>query len=167
MSFRSWLINLLGGTTEHQSQQASTPPPVADPLEEEAAGLNFRTAIEAHQKWKTRLQAVIDNGSSENLSVEVVSRDDQCTLGKWIHGVGGQRFDSDDQFQRLRKNHANFHECAGMVLVLAQTGKKADAQAYLKSSGYLHASQEVVLDLAQMYNRVSGKQNQGMGLPTV
>lgn len=159
MGFRHWLIDLLGGTTENQSKQALTPPPMADLLEEEAAGLNFRTAIEAHQKWKTRLQAVIDNDASENLSTEVVSRDDQCALGKWIHGVGGQRFSSDDQFQKLSKNHANFHACAGMVLALAQTGKKADAQAYLKSNGYLYASQEVVLDLAQMYNRLSGKQN--------
>lgn len=156
MSFRSWLINLLGGTTENQGQQASTPPPVADPLEEEAAGLNFRTAIEAHQKWKTRLQAVIDNGSSEDLSVDVVSRDDQCALGKWIYRVGEQQFGNEDQFQKLRKNHADFHTCAGMVLALAKTGKKTDAQAYLKSNGYARTSQEVVLDLAQMYSRASG-----------
>ena len=52
-----------------------------------------------------------------------------------------------------------------MVLALTQTGKKADAQAYLKSNGYLRASQEVVLDLAQMYSRASGRQNQGVDLP--
>ncbi len=160
MGFRLWLINLLGGTAEHQNQQASTPPPVTDLAEEEAAGLNFRTAIEAHQKWKTRLQAVIDNDSIEALSVDAVSRDDQCVLGKWIHGVGEHRFGDDDQFQKLRKDHADFHACAGMVLALAQTGKKADALAYLKSNGYLYASQEVVLDLAQMYNRASGTRSQ-------
>lgn len=160
MGFRLWLTNLLGGTTGNQNQQALIPPPVTDPAEEEAAGLNFRTAIEAHQKWKNRLQAVIDNNSSENLSVDLVARDDQCVLGKWIHGIGGQRFGDNDQFQKLRKDHADFHACAGMVLALAQTGKTADAQAYLKSSGYLYTSQEVVLDLAHMYNQASGRQSQ-------
>ena len=54
---------------------------MADLLEEEAAGLNFRTAIEAHQKWKAHLQALIVDDLLDDLSVEDVSRDDRCTLG--------------------------------------------------------------------------------------
>jgi len=159
MGFRQWAINLLGGTTEHQSNEVLAPPPVADLLEEEAEGLNFRTAIESHQKWKARLQAVIDDNHSEHLSVAVVSRDDQCALGKWIHGVGGRRFGSDDLFQRLNKDHAHFHTCTGTVLALAQTGKKTEAQANLRSGDYARASQDVILALAQMYSRASGKPN--------
>jgi hypothetical protein len=126
-------------------------------MEEEAAGLNFRTAIEAHQKWKARLQAVLENQSSENLSVEVISRDDQCVLGKWIHGVGGEKFGTDQVFQRLRQDHASFHTCAGTVLSLAKAGKQAESWANLRSGDYARVSQSVILDLAELYRRVSGK----------
>ncbi|MFO1349928.1 MAG: CZB domain-containing protein [Gammaproteobacteria bacterium] len=157
MGFRQWLIGLLGGSAENPSTSSLAMPLAADPMEEESAGLNFRTAIEAHQKWKARLQAVIDENSSESLSVEVISRDDQCALGKWIHGVGGQRFGHGDLFQKLRKNHAFFHVCAGRVLQLAQAGKKSDAQAILMSGDYARVSQDVVMDLAHMYKQVSEK----------
>ena len=155
MAFKQWLIEFLNGTPEDQKNRASTPPPVADPLEEEAAGLNFRTAIEAHQKWKARLQALINNDMSENLSVEEVSRDDRCTLGMWIHGAGKKRFGRDALFKTLEKNHAHFHACAGHVLKTALAGNKDDAQAALKAGDFARASQTIILNLAQMYNRAA------------
>jgi hypothetical protein len=127
-------------------------------MDKAAEGLNFREAIAAHQKWKVRLQAVIDGNHAEQLFVDVVSRDDQCVLGKWIHGVGGQRFGDDQAFQRLCKHHADFHVCAGAVLVMAQEGNKTDSQANLTSGDYARVSMDLILDLAQMYNQASGKQ---------
>jgi hypothetical protein len=155
MGFKSWLTNLLAGSYDKQNMQHSAEPPRTDPLEEEAAGLNFRTAIEAHQKWKARLLAVIDGSSTESLSVNAVSCDDQCVLGKWIYGAGGQQFGALEQFEKLRTNHASFHRCAGQVLQLAQAGKKSDAQTNLMSGEYARASRNVVLDLARMYQQLS------------
>lgn len=48
----------------------------------ELAGLDFKTAIDAHMKWKVRLEAVIDGRSEETLEVAVVSCDNRCTLGQ-------------------------------------------------------------------------------------
>jgi hypothetical protein len=89
----------------------------------------------------------------------VISQDDQCVLGKWIHGVGRQRFGTDGVFQRLRKNHADFHLSAGKVLALARAGNEAESRMSLKSGDYALLSQDVVLDLAEMYQHVSGKQS--------
>ena len=58
----------------------------------ELAGLNFKTAVDAHMKWKVRLESYIGGTSTEQLKVEVVSRDDQCPLGKWIYDKGGEKF---------------------------------------------------------------------------
>ena len=159
MGFRLWVSNILGGSTDDLSDNMLASPAAADPIEEEAGGLNFRTAIDAHQQWKKRLQAVIDGNHSEDLDVKVISRDDQCVLGKWIRGYGGQLFGSDERFQELHKNHVHFHLCAGTVLELAQAGKTTEAQANLKSGDYATVSRDVMLDLAQMYNRASEKQN--------
>jgi Chemoreceptor zinc-binding domain len=125
----------------------------ADPMDEEAEGLNFRTAIEAHQKWKVRLRAVIENNAEEALSVDILSRDDQCPLGKWIHGTGGAKYAEDADFKSLRRGHAYFHVCAGHVLSLAQTGHKEAASAELVGGNFARSSQEVVQDLLQLFSR--------------
>ncbi len=126
---------------------------VSDPMDEEAEGLNFRTAIEAHQKWKGRLRAVIENNAEEALSVDILSRDDQCPLGKWIHGVGGAKYSADAEFRSLQRGHAYFHVCAGHVLDLAQKGHKDAASAELVGGNFARASQEVVQDLLQLFSR--------------
>ena len=155
MGFRSWILGLLGGTEKEQETPAAPPPlRTRDPIEEEAAGLNFYTAIEAHQKWKVRLMAVIEGDTSEGLSVEVIGRDDQCALGKWIHGVG-IRFAQAEEFTRLKKNHAFFHECAAQVLRMAQSGDKDSALEELRRGTYSRASNDVVQDLAVMYRRAT------------
>jgi len=159
MGFKTWLLGLLDGKNaqkKHTDTIASgSLPYVSDPLEEEAAGLNFRTAIESHQKWKTRLQAVIDANSQELLSVDVISRDDQCALGKWIHGLGGALFSSDELFRKLQEDHALFHACAGRVLHAAQAGDRANSTTELKSGDYARVSQELLLDLAQLYAKAN------------
>ncbi|HLC15323.1 MAG TPA: CZB domain-containing protein [Thermodesulfovibrionia bacterium] len=155
MGMKGWLMRLLSGGASDDATQESTTETVVDSLEEEAAGLNFKTAIEVHQKWKMRLRAVIDLNSQEALVPEVVSLDDQCALGKWIHGRGGLQFGRDTQFVELRQKHAYFHVCAGRVLKLAQGGQKAKATAELTTGDFARVSQEVIFDLAQMYTRLT------------
>jgi hypothetical protein len=155
MTFRQWLSGLLAGKDEGKSDAMQAPPSGA-PEEEEVEGLNFRSAIDAHQKWKSRLQAVIDSTSNETLVASTIARDDQCVLGKWIHGVGTQRFGSHETFQTLRRNHARFHECASEVLVKAQAGSADEALANLKSGEYARMSLAVVMDLGNVY-KLAGK----------
>lgn len=158
MSFKRWILGLLGtsGRDAATTVDAETPASsMADALEEEAAGLNFKSAIEAHQKWKARLRAVVDGTSTESLNVAVVSRDDQCVLGKWIHGSGGMSFGQSDEFARLRENHARFHRCAGHVLTLAQSNQREAANTALADGEYANASKDVVLDLARMYTKAT------------
>jgi Chemoreceptor zinc-binding domain len=122
----------------------------------ETVGLNFISAIEAHQNWKKRLTSVVDGSSVETLKVDIVSRDDQCLLGKWIYSTGAENFSSLEQFDQLKKNHAHFHCCAGNILHLAQTQDKSKALAELKDgSHYTQASQQVIRDLVAVYTKVN------------
>ena len=97
----------------------------------------------------------MDGSSAETLQVEIVSRDDQCLLGKWIYSAGGKQFSTLEQFSRLQKNHAHFHSCAGKVLHLAQTKNTNAAIAELKEGDYAQASQEVIRDLVAVYTHVT------------
>ena len=149
MGFRQWLGSLISGKTQEQYVASATD----DSSEEELSGLNFRSAIEVHQAWRYRLQSVIDGSSTETLVVETVSKDDQCDLGKWLHGSGSKQFGQDSLFQQLIKNHAHFHTCAGHVLNLKQDGQVEQAQESIRSGDFVRASQSVIMNLAQMYSK--------------
>lgn len=166
MSFGKWLKRVFTAKQDGEvgnvldESISSESAAEVDSVAEEAAGLNFRSAIEAHQEWKVKLQTALDNDSADELSVANLCRDDLCMLGKWIHGSGGQQFGEVELFQKLRQDHARFHHCAGSVLEMVQSGegvKKEAAQKELSSGTYVAASQDVILDLAQLYQTVSAK----------
>jgi hypothetical protein len=149
MSALDWFKRLLG-----QKAEAAEPPLPAD-ASGEFAGLNFMTAIEAHMKWKTRLESYIQGTSTEDLKVETVCRDDQCPLGKWIYSTGGERFGTLDTFGEMKGQHALFHQCAGRILQAAQAGSKEEAMRLLQYGDYVRASEQVKRLLAKLYVRLN------------
>jgi hypothetical protein len=156
MGMAGWLARLLNDEGAESNAKTGSTSAFQGAQGEAAAGLNFRTAIEAHQKWKMRLQAVIEARSQEKLDPNVVSRDDQCDLGKWIHGPAAGQFAGDPQFGNLKRKHAYFHVCASRVLSLAQSGQKEKAVAEMSAVGeFGRASREVVGDLASLFVRLT------------
>jgi hypothetical protein len=139
------------------------PPPLAAPIGEApareedgtVAGLDFKTAIDAHMKWKVRLERCLESDNEEGLKVEVVSRDDQCMLGKWIQGAGGERFGHLREFQEMKMEHARFHLNAGDVLACCLAGDKEGATRKLRAGDYTKASERVKLHLARLYVQVA------------
>ncbi len=88
-------------------------------------------AIAAHIKWKTRLNDFIDGTSKEKLDSNVVCKDNQCTLGKWIYGDGAKH-QQLPQYGDLKTKHADFHHCAGEIVKKVDARDKAAATALLK-----------------------------------
>ncbi|TCJ11926.1 hypothetical protein EZJ19_13235 [Parasulfuritortus cantonensis] len=166
MGLMDWFKNLAAGTPGDEAASDAAPEgglaqpaQAAGAAEEEGtvAGLNFKTAIDAHMKWKVRLEACMENDNQEGLLVDVVSRDDQCPLGKWIQGVGSQRFGHLREFQEMKMEHARFHLCAGDVLACCIAGDKEGAGQKLRSGDYSRASARVKLHLARLYVQVAEK----------
>lgn len=108
----------------------------------------FYTAVEAHIKWKLRLQKHLDGTSEESLDPEVICKDDQCVLGKWIYNEGKQ-YKEFPAFEELRNTHADFHECAAEVIRKTDQGVKAEAEA-LFSDGYAQLSRNITRMLVGM-----------------
>ena len=77
--------------------------------------IDLSDAVQAHINWKLRLQNYLNGKSDETLDPMVICRDDQCVLGKWIHGPALRHFEGDATFHQLCADHAEFHVFAGQV----------------------------------------------------
>jgi hypothetical protein len=150
MGMLDWFKGIMQGEAK-AAAPAAGPEMAADDKSAELAGLNFKTAVDAHMKWKVRLESYISGTSTEDLKVEVVSRDDQCPLGKWIYDKGGEKFGYSETFFDMKAHHAHFHRCAGAVLAAAQAGDTVNAQKLLQGGDYMKASERVKMLLARMF----------------
>ena len=121
----------------------------------EVAGLDFQAAVSAHQKWKTRLQACVDGTSDEKLDPNVVGRDDQCVLGRWIYSQGTAAFGERPVFDDLKSAHAEFHRVAGMVLNAVYGGRQEEA-GQLLASRFSQTSVKVLGLLANLFIEARG-----------
>lgn len=120
------------------------------------SSLDIVSAIEAHVRWKIRLEAHISGTSTENLDADTICKDDQCVLGKWIHGEGRVKYNGLPLFVSLEKVHADFHRAAADVIRKANGGDKPGALTMLNEGSYAKCSYAVKTDLARLC-RVHGE----------
>ena len=105
--------------------------------------MNFDDAVKAHVTWKSKLQAYLAK-PDKSLDSQKVAKDDQCDLGKWLHGEGA-KFASHAAFKQLVAEHAQFHQAAGDIIRRADGGQKvAEEVALGGKSSFSTTSQQVV-----------------------
>ena len=114
----------------------------------EHADFDFDGAIEAHRQWKVRLrQAIAERG---RLDAESICRDDQCPLGRWLHGDGGRRWGTRPTFVALVDKHAQFHQTAADVARRINGGQYDQAERLIGGgSAFARVSTEVSTLLTQ------------------
>ena len=122
----------------------------------ELGGLDFRGAIHAHMRWKARLRDVIEGTSKEAITPAVLARDDQCPLGKWLHGEGLTDYGRNELFRELTAHHAEFHLHAASVLQLAHEGHAREATQALARGPYVQSSARVSHLLARLFVQLRG-----------
>lgn len=133
------------------SKDEQEPEHIARDENNELAGLNFKTALEAHLKWKLTLMSVIDGTNTEVMDPRIVSRDDRCTLGQWLYGEGAKQFGDQIGFQKVVEAHTHFHHCTGHALELALDGKNQEAAAEVAGGAFAKASLEVSRHLMRLW----------------
>lgn len=111
--------------------------------------IDITEAVNAHMKWKARLQHCLDGTSDEILDPMIICRDDQCTLGKWIHGPAVKHFHGDPEFNTLRSDHAQFHFIASNVVYKIQQNDQDGAMS-LFHGDYVQASRKVIYALTEL-----------------
>lgn len=140
MQLKKWLIQKLAGKDADL---------VID-HEENLVGLNLKEALDVHGAWKDRLQVALNGQSNEELDVVVVAKDDQCALGKWLHGPGKQKYSKLPEYDQALKAHAEFHVCAAEVLIEHQSGNTQQANDLLKTR-FRSASNNNQIELVRLF----------------
>lgn len=114
------------------------------------AGLNLSQVIEAHMAWKVRLQGTLLGTSNEQLEVAAVAQDNVCALGKWLYTEGQHHYGRLPEYEELRKTHADFHLCAGQVLIEFHDNKIESATQLLRGK-FRNLSDMIQLDLVRLF----------------
>ena len=131
-----------------------------------AGGPDFAQAIQAHQRWTARLAAYLGGSVDEVLDHRIVCRDDQCVLGRWIHGAGGRSYGRLPSFAPLQACHARFHEVAGEVVRLHEQGTPLRAGDTLRNGRYPQYSARVQRLLATLHGEVAAATPPARDLPS-
>ena len=119
--------------------------PSAEPAVEH---FDFDAAIAAHREWKVRLRSAI--AGQTRLEADKICRDDQCPLGRWLHGPGGATWGGRPSFVSLVDKHAEFHREAGAVAQRINAGDYEHAERLIGSgSRFADVSNEVAMLLTR------------------
>ena len=116
--------------------------------------VSLAEAIEAHVSWKLRLQIYLDGKSVENLDPKIIGHDDQCKLGKWIHGPALSHFHDFEPFHQLRADHAQFHFVAAKVVKHVHANDQEAAEKIFRGE-YQNISHKVVKALIELNSLVT------------
>ena len=154
MGFLQWLNGLLGQGSPNQRPAAfrATPTNSSEPLDE-LEGLNFRKAVEAHQRWKNRIGDYITGKTQERLDPTEFAQDDQCVLGVWMLRYGNERYSEEKLYQKLRLAHTQLHLQASRIILEFHKGNPLYAQEMLNAGDYPLLAMRLAGLLARLYHR--------------
>ncbi len=144
MSLFGWMRKAVVGGPESELKFA--------PEEKTMSTLNLHEALDAHATWKSRVERKLSNPQFV-FGVESVAADDQCKLGKWVHGAAKKMYGHLPEYQDVRKAHADFHASAAGVLTQYEAGNIDQAYDLLRGE-FQHASDVSQLALVKLFAAV-------------
>ena len=127
-----------------------------DPIPTEAwlDDLNLKEVLDAHDAWKVRLVEDLEGRADQPIDPAIASSDRHCTLGKWLHGPG-KKFSRLPEYARAVQAHAEFHACAGEVVIESRSGHPERARTLLKTR-FHQASSANQLELVRLFSAING-----------
>lgn len=91
--------------------------------------INVMDEIDAHVAWKLALQNYLDGRSKADINLNQTIQDDQCGLGKWLHGPAQALFGPNNKgIHTLIEQHSRLHTAAGFVVKKIQENDLAAAK---------------------------------------
>ncbi len=112
--------------------------------------------IASHIRWKLKLNDAIRNKTT--LDVTVISRDDCCVLGKWLHGDDTlSQIGLMESYRECVERHVAFHLVAGKVAEVINAKKYDEAELLLRDgrSPFNRSSAEVIASIFKLENEVN------------
>ncbi|MEQ1525450.1 MAG: CZB domain-containing protein [Gallionella sp.] len=105
--------------------------------------MDLDQAIQTHSSWKIKFRTAISK--KETMDAAMISKDNCCELGKWLHGEGKTKLGSLNSHADCVVKHAAFHVEAGKVADAINAKKYLDASNMIGTdTTYAKASLAVV-----------------------
>jgi hypothetical protein len=116
--------------------------------------VDFDEAVFSHTEWKRKLRQYIDKNDGSLRPAEV-SLDHKCAPGEWICGEGAS-YSSLPEYNRLKYEHARFHQAASEIVSRANAGEDVAPEVEVcANSEFSQASSAIIIALVSMKKRVS------------
>lgn len=115
--------------------------------------MDLKDAIQKHAQWKFRFhQALL---TSEPMDAGIIAKDNQCELGKWLHGEAKALYGQRKTHAQCLARHAAFHTEAGKVAVTINAHRKDEAERMLANgSPFSEASKAVSVAVIELQNEI-------------
>ena len=100
--------------------------------------MDLQIAIKTHAEWKIRLRAAIQK--KEQLDVIMISADNQCPLGRWLHHEAKRKHAQLPSYLACVFKHRDFHQCVGGIAQLVNEERYVEAEELLAGNEYVGRS---------------------------
>ena len=106
-------------------------------------------AITDHQLWIWRIDSMISN--NDVLDPEVAGDFNSCRLGKWLNLE--QELKDRNKFREIHRTHVDFHALAKNAVSAMNSGRKEEAQRYLRE---MHVLSDQLVEMLKELQKVCG-----------
>ena len=113
--------------------------------------MDLNQAIQKHAEWKYKLRNAAHSGTV--LDAAIISTDNNCEFGKWLHGEARSAYGSQKSFPKCVAEHAAFHRAAGKVAVAANAKQKEQVEKLMgPGSEFAESSKKVAVAIIELQN---------------
>jgi hypothetical protein len=156
MNWKKWFRRERSDDTADDGEREEEPLTVLPGASSRPIDLDAIDAIEAHMRWKARLEARLFGPRKDPIAADQVFLDKRSTLGRWLYGRGQERFGTLDTFSDLRRHHAEFHRYAGQAVLAFNAGQQDEAVRLVTGGDYARASQRLRQTITRLFEEAAG-----------
>jgi len=120
--------------------------------------IDFTHEIRDHVIWNVRLRCFLDGGG-ECISEDKIVSPRGCSLGKWLHAEGREKFGMLGEIQELEKVHSEFHAIVKRVIQMKHAGNIDAAELELTKLESVNGS---IIDLIMNLENKINTANRGL-----
>jgi methyl-accepting chemotaxis protein len=104
--------------------------------------MDFDEVLQSHRSWRLSFRTAL--AKQEAMSSSLAGRSDACAFGRWLLGSAKEQYGHLPSFRTLVSQHTLFHQEAGMIADLINSGKlEAAAREFEPASPFSAASLEI------------------------
>lgn len=97
-----------------------------------------------HQLWIWHIDSMIIN--NDMLDSQVAGDFNSCRLGKWLNSEQGLK--NRKEYQKIHRTHSDFHALAQNAVTVMNSGRKEEAQLYLKQ---MHDLSDQLVEMLKIF----------------